>query len=381
MFKKIQAQLHDKRYRHWILAAGIVLVLVLVLMMMRTLAYIQLRNNTLAAAIPYVRVLTAAADKGFDTVVLPGNVQAWHEAPIFARTNGYLKNWYVDIGSHVKTGDLLAVIETPELDAQARQAAADLKVTIANNNLAQSTARRWVDLVKTESVSKQERDEKVSAAQALDAAVVAAKANLDRLEELVGFERVIAPFDGVITLRATDIGALIDEGSSTSERPLFRIAQTDPLRVYVQIPQYYSDRVKPEMKVRLHFAEHPNQEFSAQLLQTAQAVDPVTRTLLAQFVVENKKGILLAGSYTEVWFTLAIPPKTIYLPVNTLLFRAQGLQVAVVKEDNTIELRSVTVNKDFGTKVELATGVNPGERVVINPSDSFMNGDLVRVVS
>lgn len=381
MLKQIQLQLKEPRHKPYIIAISVFLFIVLVLIIFRIQAAIALRNRTNEAAITVVSTITAKQETGVDKIILPGNVTAWHEAPIYARTDGYVKKWYVDIGSRVKAGDLLAEIETPELDAQARQAAADLNTAIANNKLAQSTAKRWVNLLKTDSVSKQERDEKVSAAQALQAAMISAKANLDRLNELVSFERVIAPFDGVITARAVDIGDLINAGSSTTAKPLFRIAQTDPLRIYVKVPQNYSTRLQPDMSVSLHFAEHPRQEFSAKLFETANAIDPVTRTLLAQFTAENKSGELLSGGYTEVWFSLPIPKQTILLPVNTLLFRAQGLQVAAVDKENKIVLKSVTLNRDFGAEVEVATGVNVGDRIVVNPSDSIVNGELVRVTS
>ncbi|HHF7373598.1 efflux RND transporter periplasmic adaptor subunit [Legionella bozemanae] len=381
MLKTIQSHIKGHKHRRLVIAITVFLFIILVIIIFRVSAAISLRNETLAAAVPVVRVMTAEQEKGEDKIILPGNVQAWHESPIFARANGYIKKWYVDIGSHVKQGDLLAVIETPELDAQERQARADLKTAIANNQLAQITARRWLNLVKTKSVSQQETDEKVSTAAALEAAMFAAKANLQHLQELVGFQRVIAPFDGVITARATDIGDLIDAGSSATAPPLFRIAQTKPLRIYVKIPQYFSSRIKPNMTVELHFAEHPKQVFPAKLFETAQAIDPKTRTLLAQFISPNKNGELLPGSYTEVWFTLPIPPKTVILPVNTLLFQAQGLQVATLDKDNKIVLKSVTLRRDFGSKVEIATGVLPGDRVVLNPPDAIRNGETVRVVS
>ncbi|QMT61364.1 efflux RND transporter periplasmic adaptor subunit [Legionella sp. PC997] len=381
MLKSIRSYVQDHKHRRLIIAITVFLFILSVIIVLRIYAAIHLRNETLADAVPVVRVMTAQQEKGVDKIILPGNVQAWHESPIYARTNGYIKKWYVDIGSHVKKGDLLAVIETPELDAQERQARADLKTAIANNQLAQITAKRWLHLVKTESVSQQETDEKVSTAAALEAAMFAAKANLQRLQELVGFERVIAPFDGVITDRATDIGDLINAGSSSTAKPLFRIAQTSPLRIYVKIPQYYSSRIKPNMTVDLHFAEHPKQVFSAKLFETAQAIDPNTRTLLAQFISPNKNKELLPGGYTEVWFTLDIPPKTVILPVNTLLFQAQGLQVATLNKDNKIVLKSVTLRRDFGATVEIATGVLPGDRVVLNPPDAIRNGESVRVVS
>jgi RND family efflux transporter MFP subunit len=381
MLEKIQLQFKESRHRRYVIAAAIFLFIVLILIISRIYAAIVLRNNTRAAAVTVVSVIITKQEKGHEKFILPGSVWAWHEAPIFARTNGYVKKWYVDIGSRVKAGDLLAEIETPELDAQARQAAADLNTAIANNKLAQSTAKRWVNLLKTESVSKQETDEKVSAAQALQAAMIAAKANLDRLNDLVGFQRVIAPFDGVITARATDIGALINSGSSTTAKPLFRVAQTNPLRIYVKVPQNYSARLFPNMTVSLHFAEHPRKKFSAKLLDTANAIDPTTRTLLTQFVAENETGEILPGSYTSVWFSLPLPAHTVRLPVNTLLFQAEGLQVAIVDKDNKIVRKSVTLSRDFGSEVEVATGVNPGEKVVVNPPDSISNGETVRIAS
>ncbi|MGC1182564.1 efflux RND transporter periplasmic adaptor subunit [Legionella sp.] len=381
MFKKFAVHVTDKRYRRYVVTICIFLMIVLVIIVVRVQAAIALRKSTQLAAVTRVATIVAKQERGADKIILPGNVWAWHEAPIYARTNGYVKQWYVDIGSHVREGDLLAEIETPELDAQARQVAADLNTAIANNKLAQSTAKRWLNLLKTDSVSKQETDEKTSAAEALQATVIAAKANLDRLNELVGFERVIAPFDGIITARATDIGALINAGSSTTAKPMFRIAQIDPLRIYVKVPQNYSSRVTPNMAVSLHFAEHPRQKFAAKLLDTANAIDPTTRTLLAQFIAENKNGELLPGGYTEVWFSFPLPPQTVRIPVNTLLFRAQGLQVATVDKDNKIILKDITINRDFGTTVEIATGIIPGDRIVINPSDSITNGEVVRVIS
>ncbi len=381
MLKAIQEHLKKPQHRPYVIAGTIFLFILLLMVVFRIQAAIALRKRTREEAVTVVAVMTAKQEKGIEKIILPGNVWAWHEAPIFARTNGYIRKWYVDIGSHVKAGDLLAVIEAPEVDAQARQAAADLKTTIANNNLAQTTAKRWLNLLKTDSVSKQETDEKVSAAQALDAAVFSAKANLDHLNELVSFEQVIAPFDGIVTARATDIGDLINAGSSTTAKPLFRVSQTSPLRIYVKVPQNYTSRLKPNMTVGLHFAEHPRQEFPATLLDTARAIDPATRTLLAQFTIENKNGELLPGGYTQVWFSLPLPADMIRLPVNTLLFQAEGLQVATVTAENKIKLKSVTVNRDFGTEVEIATGVNAGDRIVLNPPDSITDGELVRIHS
>lgn len=381
MLKKIESLVKDKHHKRYVIAVSIFLVIVCILVFLRIQAAIALKNKTQADAITVVSVITAKQVLGSEKMVLPGNVVAWHEAPIYARTNGYIKKWFVDIGSHVTTGELLAEIEAPEVEAQARQAAADVNTAIANNNLAQSSALRWANLLKTNSVSKQEADERKSSALALEAAMIAAKANLDRLNQLVSFERVVAPFDGVITARATDIGALINAGSSPTGMPLFRISQTSPLRIYVKIPQSYASRLQPGMKVKLHFAEHPNTDFSAILSTTAKAIDPDSRTLLAQFTTQNKDGKLLPGGYTQVEFSFPIPSHTVRLPINTLLFRAEGLQVATVDKDNKIVLKPITINRDFGIEVEVVTGINAGDSVVVNPSDSIANGDLVRIAS
>lgn len=359
----------------------VIALILLVVICIRIYAAITLKKETLSQAIPVVNVIAAQKGGGTEPIILPGNVQAWHEATIYARTSGYIKKWYVDIGSHVKGGQLLAEIETPELDAQLRQAEADLNTAIANNNLAQSTALRWANLLKSHSVSKQEADEKTSSASALKAIVIASQANVDRLKQLVSFERIVAPFDGVITSRTTDIGSLINAGSSTTGVALFQIVQSNPLRIYVRVPQTYSSRITPNMVVSLSFAEHPGQKFSAKLLETSQALDPVTRTLLAQFVVENKEGTLLAGGYTEVTFTLPVPATEIRLPVNTLLFRAEGLSIAVVDKNNKVVLKPVKISRDFGSEVEVQSGIQPGEKIIINPPDSLVSGQSVRIAS
>lgn len=369
------------KLRKWLIFSTLLLIIIFTLIFQRVQAAKNLRISTEKAAITRVSVITAQADSGSDTIILPGNVMAWHEAPIYARVNGYVRKWYVDIGAPVKFGDLLAVIETPELDAQQRQAKADLNNAKANNALAKITAKRWVNLLKTESVSKQETDEKISAAKALQATMIAAKANLDRLNELVNFQKIVAPFDGVITARATDIGDLVDAGSSVSAKPLFRVAQTNPLRLYVRVPQFYTAQLQKNMHISLHFAEYPHHVFTGELLDTAKAIDPLTRTLLTQFKVDNSQGILLAGAYTEVWFTLPLPPHTIRIPVNALIFQAPGLQVATVTADQKIKLKKISVRRDFGTEVEIAAGITSGEKIVINPPDALYDGESVRVQS
>lgn len=332
-----------------------------------------------AGSLPVVATILIKSGTSSEEITLPGNVKAWHEAIIYARTTGYIKKWYVDIGSSVKEGELLAEIEKPELAAQLRQAEADLATAIANNKLAQSTALRWVGLLKSDSVSKQETDEKVATARALEAVVNSSTANLDRLKELQSFTRVVAPFDGIITQRNVDIGSLINEGSSNVYIPLFSIVQADQLRVYVNIPQSYAANIKPGFSASISFAEHPGQNYQAKLLETAKAIDPQTRTLLAQFVLDNRAGELLPGSYAEVHLKVPLAKSIIRLPINTLLFRSEGLQVAILGEDNRVILKKITISRDFGDSVEVATGINVGEKVIINPSDSLRNGEEVRV--
>lgn len=344
---------------------------------------IALRRETNILALTVVQTVTATQTSDMqDDIVLPGTLTAWHEAPIYARTNGYIKQWYVDIGSAVNKGDLLAVIETPELDAQLAQAEANLKIAEANNKLAQTTAERWKNLLKTESVSQQETDEKVDIALASTASVIAARANRDRLLELVNFEKVKAPFNGIISTRATDIGALINSGSNPSEaQPLFRIVQIDPLRLYVKIPEIYSSRITPNMEVYLNFTEYPGQRFLTHLKKTAHSIDPSTRTLLAQFVVENKSGKLLPGSYTEVHFSIKPYPGAVRLPVNTLIFRKEGLQVAILDKSHRVILKNITVSRDFGDYVEIDSGIKLGEEVITNPPDSIYEGEQMRLAA
>jgi RND family efflux transporter MFP subunit len=379
MLKKIKSKINTKSRQRMFIFLCVIVIVFLMIIASRIWSAIALHYQTNKRAIPIVATITAASAPSDEDVILPGNVEAWHEAPVYARTNGYIKKWYVDIGAQVKEGELLAVIETPELDAQLRQAEANLNVVLAQNKLAQSTAARWLDLLKSDSVSKQETDEKVNSAHALEASVIAAKANLVRLQELVGFERIIAPFAGTISARATDIGALINAGNNQSDKPLFRIVQTNPLRVYVKIPQSYASVIKPNMVVTLQFPEHPGQSFPAKLLKTAGAIDPTSRTLLAQFIVDNKNGELIPGSYTEVHFKMPTSAQMIRLPVNTLIFRAEGLQVATLDQNNEVVLKSITVNRDFGSFVEVRSGIKLGEHIIINPPDSIFNGEKVQV--
>ena len=338
----------------------------------------RLAKETAEDAIPTVATMQAPRGPASEEVVLPGNVQAWHEAPIFARTSGYLKSWTTDIGAKVKTGDLLAEIETPEVDAQLHQAEADLKTAEANNQLAQSTAERWKVLLKTNAVSKQDADDKNGGAAAAAATMASAQANVDHLRELENFKHVVAPFDGVITARNTDTGALIDAGSSGTGPELFHIAETDKLRVYVQVPESDAQAVKPDLKADLYFAEYPGRTFPATLAHTADAIDPVTRTLLIQLEADNDSGELLPGSYAEVHLKLPATGNAVHLPVNTLLFRSAGMQVATI-ENGKAKLKNITIGRDYGREVEVIAGISPDETVVVNPPDSLTDGQEVRI--
>jgi RND family efflux transporter MFP subunit len=313
-------------------------------------------------------------------IVLPANVQAFADAPIYARTNGYLKRWYVDIGSRVKEGQLLAEIDTPEVTQQLRQARADLGTAQANLNLSKITADRYQGLLKTDSVSKQESDNAAGDYEAKQANVQSAQANVKRLEELQSFQRIYAPFSGVITARNTDVGALINSGSSSGNgNELFHITQPDKLRVYASVPQIYSQAAKAGITADLTLAEFPGRRFQGKLVRTANAIDPTSRTLLVEIAVDNPTGQLFTGSYAEVHFKLPTPTTSLILPVNTLLFRSEGLRVATVGQGQKVELKQITIGHDFGSEVEVVAGLNGNENVILNPPDSVVEGEAVRI--
>lgn len=377
--EKQNKQFSDTLLRRIFIVFFILLIITFFIICARIIEYKKLRRATDDAAVLNVAVVKLAPGPGFQEIILPGNVVAWHEATIYARTNGYVINWQVDIGAHVKKNDLLATISTPEVDAQLKQTEADLITAKANSHLANTTAVRWENLLRTDSVSKQETDEKVSDAEAKAAIVASTRANRDRLRDLVSFQKIIAPFDGVIMSRTTDIGRLINAGSGTV--PLFRIVQSNLLRVYVRVPQYYSTNITPDLAAQLYFTEHPGKMYSAKLLDTAQAIDAVTRTLLVQFVIDNASYELLPGSYTEIHLKIPINRNHVRLPVNALIFRSQGMQVASIDGDHKATLKSITIGRDFGDFVEVVAGLKPGEDVILNPPDSLMSGQEVRIVS
>jgi len=338
----------------------------------------NLQKETDDQAIPTVNVVQAKKSPDSEELVLPGNVQANYEAPIFARTSGYLKQWYTDIGTPVKAGQLLADIDTPEVDDQLRQADADLATAQANSVLADSTAKRWKALLATDSVSKQETDEKVGDALAKTAMVASAKANVARLQQLEGFKHVVAPFDGVVTARETDIGALINAGSGQGPE-LFRVADKSKLRIYIQVPQNYASIFVQGTVVQLVFAEHPGRTFNAKMARTAQALDPAARTLLVQLEADNANGELLPGGLTEVHLKSLAGNPSVRLPASALLFRAEGLRVATVESNGHAKLHPISIGRDFGKEVEILTGIEAGQTIILNPPDSLIDDEPVRV--
>ena len=366
------------------LAAGIVVSLAVVGaltsgILPRLTARTTLRKDTAQMALPTVAVVRPERTAEAEEVVLPANVQAYISAPIYARTNGYLKKWYADIGAHVKEGQLLAEIETPEVDQQLQQARADLGTAQANLHLAEITASRYQDLLKTNSVSQQETDNATGALAANKATVQANQANVNRLQQLQSFEKIYAPFTGVITARKTDIGDLIDAGASGgSKTDLFDIAQPDKLRVYVNVPEAYSQAAKPGLTADLTLAEFPGKRFQGKLVRTAEAIDPASRTLLVEIDVVNPTGALLTGSYAEVHLRLPAGASSYIVPVNTLLFRKEGLRLAVVSDGKAV-LTPVTPGHDFGDRMEIVGGLKGDESIVVNPPDSIISGQPVRI--
>lgn len=328
-----------------------------------------------------VSVIKPAHGPSEQNLILPGDVLPYAEAPIYARVNGYLKAWYTDIGAHVKSGQLLAVIDTPELDQQIHRAEADLASAEASLELAKSTSVRWLDMLSTDSVSHQDAEEKTGDAKVKQAIVNALRANLYALRAQQTFNRVVAPFDGVITDRKTDIGMLINAGSSGGGQALFRLAKIDKLRAYVEVPQNFTSFIKSGLTAQLKFPESPSRSFSAKFVTTSSAVDQTTRTLTVELLVNNEDGEILPGTYAEFHFNLPTKTTVFRLPSDTLLFRKDGMEVATVSPDGHVVLKPITIGRDLGTSVEVISGIDGSEQVIDSPSDSLMQGDQVRVVS
>jgi RND family efflux transporter MFP subunit len=342
----------------------------------RSHAMAALSRETRDMAVPTVAVTKPQRGGTAEEITLPGNVQAYTDAAIFARTTGYLKSRTVDIGSRVKAGQVLAQIDTPEVDQQLLQARADLASAEANAKLAQTTAERYQDLIKSDSVSRQDLDNALGSYDAKKAAVLSASANVNRLQQLQAFKTVAAPFTGVITTRNTDIGALI--GGAGSPRELFHIAAIDRLRISVNVPQMYSQIARRGLEATIEIQELPGRRFTGQLTRTAQSIDPASRTLLAEIDLSNPNGEILPGSYAQVHFKLPGGTTAFRLPVNTLIFRSEGLRVAVVR-DGKVALVPITLGRDFGSSVEVVAGLSGSESVVVNPPDSLSEGEAVEV--
>ena len=383
----------------WILVVLLVLAVVLAAIgiLHRVRTQRTLAADTNAMAIPNVLVIHPKPGAPMQELVLPGNIQAFTDAPIYARTNGYLKKWYFDIGARVKKGDLIAVIETPELDQQVEQAKADLATAQANLQLAQATANRYTNLLASDSVSRQNTENFVADAEAKRSIVASAQASLGQLEQLQSFEKIIAPFDGVITARNTDVGQLINSGSASTStgttlgnsaagsfsgntRELFHVAAINKLRVYINVPQIYSRSARPGTAATLTLPEFPGRTFPGRVVRNANSIELSSRTLLAEVDVDNPTGDLLPGAYAEVHLKVDAGFPTLILPVSSLIFRAQGLQAAVLENGNTAHLVSITLGRDYGSQVEVITGLQPGQTVIDSPPDSLTNGEQVRVV-
>jgi RND family efflux transporter MFP subunit len=339
----------------------------------------KLEQTTAANAIPTVNTMHPTITGASSELELPGNTQAFDDTPIYARTSGYLKKWYVDIGAHVTQGQLMATIETPELDEQLQVARADLKSAQADLNLANTTSERYQNLLKSDSVSKQETDVAVSGAAAKRAAVEAAEANVRRLEQLQSFEKIYAPYSGIVTQRNTDIGDLINSGSnatSSTAKELFHIASVNELRVFVALPEVYAPDIHNGDIATLTLDEYPGQTFTGTVSRNSGAIDQGSRTLNVEVDVNNREGKLLPGAYVFVHFKIPVQSRMLSVPSNTLIFRAQGLQVAIVR-DGKVHLQRVSIGKDNGKSVEISTGLSENDAVVLDPSDSIAEGQSV----
>jgi RND family efflux transporter MFP subunit len=373
-----------KRPRNRWLALAIAVIVTATLLVSgiwsRVRARTALDAETTREAIPAVAVVSPKQTAPAEEIILPGNVQPFITSPIYSRTNGYLQKWYFDIGAHVKKGQLLAVIDTPEVDQQLEQSVSNLNTAKANLALAQITKDRYQGLLTKNAVAQQDVDNAVGTYNANKAIVDANQANVNQLKALQSFEKIYAPFDGVITARNTDIGDLINSGSSgTAKTDLFHISQPGKLRVYVNVPEEYSQGIKVGMTADLSLAEFPGRKFQGKLVRTAEAINLTTRTLLIEIQVDNPTRTLLTGSYAEVHLKVATHASTLLLPVNALLFRSEGLRVGVVK-DGRVVLTALTPGRDLGNQIEVVSGLQPDDQVIINPPDSLVSGQQVQIV-
>jgi RND family efflux transporter MFP subunit len=369
-----------KRRRLWLVGLPVLLICAAIVARLAGRAHAEavLARETSEAAVQSVNVIHPQTGAPNQEIALPGYTQAFIDTPVYARTSGYLKTWRFDIGTHVKKGDLLAEIETPEVDQQLRQARADLATAQANLSLAVITATRNENLLKTRSVSMQDRDNAAGALAADKAIVQSNEGNVARLEQLQSYEKVLAPFDGIITARDTDIGALIDAGANSPSKELFHLAAIDRLRIYVSVPERYARAAQPGATANITLDEFPGETFQGTLVRNANAIDLASRTLLLEVDVENPAGRLLPGAYTFVHLTLPTATRSVTLPSNALLFRQEGLQAAVVRNGHA-QLVAVTIGRDYGEKVEILSGLQTSDAVIADPSDSLISGAAVHI--
>jgi RND family efflux transporter MFP subunit len=382
MASEIESQPRPRKSKLFAALFFAVIALVIVgafTLLQRKSQYAALAKETEALAIPTVAVVHPAVEPAEEGLVLPGTLQAYVESPIYARTNGYLRKWYRDIGSRVRQGELLAEIDTPEVDQQLAQAKADLETAKANSNLSRITATRYEELIKTDGVSKQEVDNATGDYAAKQAAQASAAANVKRLEELESFKHIYAPFSGVITRRNVDIGTLINAGNGGATQQLFFLAQTDPIRVYVNVPESAAPSIRPGLAAYLELTQFPGRRFQGNVVRTAEAIDPGTRTLLTEVDVPNKSGELLPGGYAQVHLNVQIGGTRVQVPVNALLFRSEGLRAVVIDQNHKTRLQALTIGRDFGTSLEVLQGLTPSDWIVINPPDSLEDNQQVHV--
>lgn len=365
--------------RAGIAGAGVLAAILLFGFYTRFVEASDLKSRTSEEDIPTVALISPIANGKTQALVLPGTLQAFYDAQIYSRVPGYVHAWYKDIGAHVKKGDLLATIDTPELDQQISQASADVGAAIAAQKLSGTTAQRWESLLPLDAVSRQDAEEKEEDLASKTGAVKAAQANLDRLRAMKEFARIVAPFDGVVTKRTADIGALVNGGPASNGNPLFAVSDIGHLRVYVDVPQSYSAQIMPGTTVSLTVPEYPDKTFPAKLLSTSNAISAQSSTLLVEFEVDNNDNLLKPGDYAQVSMSLPQGNAALRLPASALMFRASGLQVATINRDNHILMKRINIGTDLGTQVTIASGLSEKDRVVNNPPDSLSTGDKVRI--
>lgn len=366
-----------KRLRLFGIVAGAVAVAVVIAGLIdRYMVSRAVAHWTAEQTVPTVSIIKPTGSAGSNTLLLPGTLQAFYSAPIYARVPGYLHAWYKDIGAHVKKGEVLGVIDTPDLDQQIEQAKGDLANAAAAQNISQTTAKRWTSLLVLDAVSKQEAEEKTSDLQAKNALVTAAKANLDRLNALKGFAKITAPFDGVVTSRSVDVGALINAGASTTS-PLFTVADIHQIRIYVSVPQNYSAEIYPGLTASLSLPEYPGKTFEAKLDTTANAISEQSNALLVEFFADNSSGVLKPGGFAQVSIHLSAPANIVSVPASAVMFNEGGLRVATVAADNRVVMKPVKIARDLGARVEIDAGLSANDHVVDNPPNSLVSGELV----